>query len=216
MFLSVQRMLGGEKMKMLFAPVVCAMAALTFTSCASGPSRTVTRVSSDTQIDLSGRWNDTDAQQVANAMITDVLARPWLGDFTGANQRKPVVIVGDVKNRSSEHIETLVFTKSLERELINSGKVKFVASSDERSGVQNELLAQQSEASPETMKRLGQATGADFYLGGVITSVTDAVDGKRVVFYKVNLELINVETSEKVWIGDKEIKKFIGQSKYKQ
>ena len=103
------------------------LSALVLASCASGPSRTVTRVSADTQIDLSGRWNDTDAQQVANAMISDVLTRPWLGDFTGENKRKPVVIVGEVKNRSSEHIETLVFTKSLERELINSGKVKFVA-----------------------------------------------------------------------------------------
>jgi penicillin-binding protein activator len=191
------------------------LSALVLSSCESGPSRTVTRVSSDTQIDLSGRWNDSDAQQVAAAMIADIVARPWLGDFTGENKRKPVMIVGEVRNRSSEHIDSLVFTKSLERELINSGKVKFVASSQERGGVQAELLSQQSEASPETMKRLGQETGADFYLGGVITSVTDAVEGKRVVFYKVNLELINIETSEKVWIGDKQIKKVVGQAKYK-
>ena len=199
--------------KALTALAVAILSALALASCATG--RTVTRVSADTQVDLSGRWNDTDAQQVAQAMITDIVARPWLGDFTSENNRKPVVIVGEVKNRSSEHIETLVFTKSLERELINSGKVKFVASSDERGGVQAELMSQQSEASPDTMKRLGQATGADFYLGGVITSVTDAVEGEKVVFYKVNLELINIETSEKVWIGDKQIKKVIGQSKYK-
>jgi len=199
--------------KTLQAIATLMLSALILASCATG--KTVTRVSADTQIDLSGRWNDTDSQMVANAMISDVVQRPWIGDFVGANNRKPVVIVGEVKNRSSEHIETLVFTKSLERELINSGKVKFVASSDERGGVRQELLDQQTEASPETMKRLGQATGADFYLGGVITSVTDAVEGKKVVFYKVNLELINIETSEKVWIGDKEIKKVIGQSKYK-
>ncbi|MGB5979745.1 MAG: hypothetical protein WBG62_20175 [Cyclobacteriaceae bacterium] len=29
------------------------------------------------------------------------------------------------------------------------------------------------------------------------------------VNYKVNLELTNLETNEKVWIGDKEIKKYI-------
>jgi penicillin-binding protein activator len=201
--------------KVLPALAALSLSILILASCESGPSRTVTRVSADTQVDLSGRWNDTDAQQVAQAMIADIVARPWLSDFTGENQRKPVLIVGQVRNRSSEHIETLVFTKSLERELINSGKVKFVASSDERTGVQAELMNQQSEASPETMKRLGQETGADFYLGGVITSVTDAVEGKKVVFYKVNLELINVETSEKVWIGDKQIKKVVGQSKYK-
>ncbi len=190
-------------------------AVLAFSSCASGPSRTVTRVASDTQIDLSGRWNDTDAQQVAQAMIGDVLSRPWLSDFNMAEGRKPVVIVGEIRNRSDEHIETLVFTKSLERELINSGKVRFVASATEREGVRSEKMDQQMEASEATMKRLGQETGADFYLGGVITSVTDAVDGQRVVFYKTNLELINIETNEKVWIGDKQIKKVIEQAKRK-
>jgi uncharacterized protein (TIGR02722 family) len=200
-------------MKKILILCLAACAVFTFASCSS--STKVTRVSSDTQIDLSGRWNDTDAQLVAEAMISDVLRRPWIGDFTGENNRKPVVIVGDVSNRSSEHIETLVFTKSLERELINSGKVKFVASDSERQGVRNERMNQQTEASPETMKRLGQETGADFYMGGVITSVTDRIDGERVVFYKVNLELINMESNEKVWIGDKEIKKLVEQSKYK-
>ncbi len=184
-----------------------------FSSCAA--SRKVTRVASDTQIDLSGRWNDTDAQQVAEAMIGDVLSRPWLSDFNMAEGRKPVVIVGDIRNRSDEHIETLIFTKSLERELINSGKVRFVASATEREGVRSEKMDQQMEASEATMKRLGQETGADFYLGGVITSVTDALDGQRVVFYKTNLELISIETNEKVWIGDKQIKKVIEQAKRK-
>jgi penicillin-binding protein activator len=215
MFHVAQSSLGGTMKKVLPALAALSLSVLLFSSCESGPSRTVTRVSADSQIDLSGRWNDSDAQLVAQAMISDIVARPWLGDFTGESRRKPVVIVGEVRNRSSEHIETLVFTKSLERELVNSGKVKFVASAQERAGVQSELMSQQSEASPDTMKRLGQETGADFYLGGVITSVTDAVEGKKVVFYKVNLELINIETSEKVWIGDKQIKKVVGQSKYK-
>lgn len=195
--------------------LVSLAAFLVFSSCASSPSRTVTRVASDTQIDLSGRWNDTDSQQVAEAMISDVLSRPWLSDFNMAEGRKPVVIVGEVRNRSDEHIQTIVFTKSLERELINSGKVRFVAGATEREGVRNEKLDQQMEASEATMKRLGQETGADFYLSGVITSVTDALDGQRVVFYKTNLELINIESSEKVWIGDKQIKKVIEQSKRK-
>ena len=195
--------------KILF--LCLAVAALCLVSCSS--SRTVTRVSSDTQMDLSGRWNDTDSRLVAETMISDVLRRPWLSNFTSAEGRNPVVIIGDVQNRSSEHIEILVFTKSLERELINSGKVRFVASDAERQGVRQERMNQQIEASPETMKRLGQETGADFYLGGVITSVTDRIDGLRTVFYKVNLELINMETNDKVWIGDHEIKKVIEQSR---
>ncbi|MCL2706098.1 MAG: penicillin-binding protein activator LpoB [Spirochaetaceae bacterium] len=189
-------------------------AAFILISC--GPSVKVTRVAADEQIDLSGRWNDIDSQMVAREMISDVVNRPWINNFTSQNKRNPVVIVGEVRNRSSEHIEILVFTKSLERELINSGKVRFVASKDERVGVRDERLSQQTEASAETMKRLGQETGADFYLGGVITSVTDALDKQRVVFYKTNLELIHIETNEKVWIGVKEIKKVIEQKKNKR
>ncbi|MEI8095578.1 MAG: penicillin-binding protein activator LpoB [Spirochaetales bacterium] len=178
-------------------------------------TRSVSRVSADTAVDLSGRWNDTDAQQTAQAMIDDVLKRGWIADFTAENQRKPVLIIGEVRNRSSEHIETLVFTKSLERELINAGKVKFVASKTERVAVQDELMAQQSQTSLDTVKRLGQETGADFYLSGVITSVIDAIEGQKVVYYKVNLELTNIETSEKVWIGEKQIKKIVDQAKFK-
>ncbi len=186
---------------------------LILASCSSTPH--VQRVDSKAQIDLSGRWNDVDSQQVAQAMIGDVTARPWISDFVTAAGRKPVVIVGDISNRSDEHIETLVFTKSLERELINSGRVKFVASPEEASGVRAERASQQTQASAATMKKLGQETGADFYLSGVITSVVDAVEGQKVVFYKVNLGLINIETNEQVWIGDKEIKKVIGKSAVK-
>jgi len=181
-------------------------------SCAT-PSRTVSRVSSDTQIDLSGRWNDTDAQMVAEAMVTDVLKRPWLTDFNKAGKKKPVVIVGVIRNRSSEHIDTDMFTKSIERELINSGKVSFVASDKERESLRKERMDQQGEANPDTIKRLGMETGADFMMQGIITSTTDAVEGKKAVAYKTDLELISIETNEKVWIGTKQIKKVIEQAK---
>jgi uncharacterized protein (TIGR02722 family) len=200
-------------MKKILVVYALMCAVFSFSACSS--SKTVTRVSADTQIDLSGRWNDTDARLVAEAMIGDVLQRPWISDFTGEEGRKPVVIVGSIRNRSREHIETLVFTKSLERELTNSGKVKFVANDAERQDIREERMNQQTDASQETMKRLGQETGADFYLQGIITSQSDKVDGEMVVFYKINLELIHIETNEKVWIGDKEIKKFIEQSRYR-
>ena len=48
---------------------------------------------------------------------------------------------------------------------------------------------------------------------GQITSVTDAVDGKKVVLYQVDMEIIHLESNEKVWIGSKKLKKFIKKSK---
>lgn len=181
-------------------------------SCAS-PGRTVQRTATDTQTDLSGRWNDTDSRLVAEEMIDDVLSRPWLNRFNSAEGREPVVIVGTVRNRSSEHIDTTTFINDMERELVNSGMVRFVAASEAREELREERMDQQTQASQETIARLGDETGADFMLQGSISSIVDAVEGERAVFYQVDMELIDIQTNEKVWLGSKEIKKVIEQSK---
>ena len=141
--------------------------------------------------------------------------RSWLQDFVLEEDRKPVMIVGTIRNYSSEHIQADIFIKDIERELINSGRVKFVASKKERSEIREERMEQQSYASDETAKRLAAESGADFILIGGIKSNTDASGGKAVKFYQVDLELINVESNEKVWIGSKEIKKYIKKNKVK-
>lgn len=172
-------------------------------------SRTVTRVSPDQQIDLSGRWNDTDSKLVAEEMINDVLNRPWREDFIRGNNKKPVVIVGMIQNRTSEYIESETFIKDVEREFINSGMVRVVQNAVFREKLREERADQNEFASPETQSRWGRELGADFMMFGVITATTDSYKKEKVVNYKVNLELANLETNEKVWIGDKEIKKYI-------
>jgi uncharacterized protein (TIGR02722 family) len=180
-----------------------------------GGGRTVKRISPNEVTDLSGRWNDTDSRLVAEAMISEMLSRPWIIDFEQEELKKPVVIVGSVLNKSSEHIDVAVFIKDIERELINSGKVKFVASKSEREEIREERMDQQMYSSPETAKKLAQEVGADYFLIGTVYSVEDWFEGKKAVFYTVNLELINVEENTKAWIGNKKIKKFIEQSGYK-
>ena len=194
--------IGGSMKKVL--PVFLVIVFL-----ASCSSVRVARTDADTVTDLSGRWNDRDSQLVAEEMITDSLSRPWIDKFYEDEDRAPVIIVGTVRNRSSEHIDTRVFIKDIERELINSGLVEFVASAEEREELREEREDQQSEASLETMKRLGQEIGADYIMIGSISSVTDQVDNVKSVFYQVDMELIHIETNKKVWIGSKEIKKII-------
>jgi len=176
-----------------------------------GSSSTVERVSPDETIDLSGDWNDTDSRLVAEEMIKDCLSRPWLAEFGRQESRSPDVIVGTVRNRSSEHISTSTFIKNLERELINSGRVNFVASKEERGEVRDERADQQEFSSDESVKRFQQEAGADFMLIGEITSIIDQAEGEKVKYYQVNLELVNVETNRKSWIGEKKIKKYISR-----
>ncbi len=195
------------------AVILVAVLALGMISCSN--NRTVSRISADQAIDLSGRWNDTDAQLVAQNMIQDLTSRPWIADFKSENDRKPVIITGEVRNLTSEHIATATFMDDIQRELVNSGKVKFVANKNERKEIRQERLEQQQYASEETAKRLAAETGADFILKGKITSTTDSYEGKQVKYYQVDLELINVESNDTVWMGTKKIKKFVETKKYK-
>jgi uncharacterized protein (TIGR02722 family) len=188
--------------------LVCA--ALVVTGCAGK----VKRVETDEVIDLSGRWNDTDSRLVSEEMIKDCLSRPWIDKFQETHGEKlPVVIVGTVRNRSSEHINVQTFAKDLERALLNSGQVDFVAAKDERDELREERKEQAKYSSEETAKAFGEEIGADFMLKGTINSILDKIQGKAVIFYQVNLELMNLETNRKVWIGDKKIKKFVKRKK---
>jgi len=177
-----------------------------FTDCAR---RSVTRVNPNERIDLSGRWNDTDSKLVAEEMITDALGRKWRNDFVRNKQGDPTVIVGIIQNKTSEHIEPETFIKDIEREFINSDMVKVVQNSVLREKLREERADQTEFASPETQARWGRELGADYMMFGLITSITDSYRNEKVVNYKVNLELVDIETNEKVWIGDKEIKKYI-------
>lgn len=188
--------------------------ALLLAGCSTAP--TVERKEVDTTIDLSGRWNDADSRMVSDEMIQDCLNRPWLQRYTIKHDgRIPTVIVGRVKNRSHEHINVQTFVKDLERALINSGEVQFVASSGERTGVREERKDQAMHASEETMKGPGQEIGADFMLIGTINTIRDDIGGKAVMYYQTNLELVDMSTNIKVWIGEKKIKKLIKKPKVK-
>jgi hypothetical protein len=177
-------------------------------------SREVSRIDSKEVVDLSGKWNDTDSRLTAEAMVEDVLNRPWLDEFIMKEGKKPVVIVGNIRNKSSEHIVVDVFQKDIERELINSGKVSFVASKEEREQIREERSDQQDFSSSETMKKFYKELGADYLLTGVINSIEDKYEGERIILYQVDLELIDIEKNLKVWIGNKKIKKYIGQGTY--
>jgi hypothetical protein len=194
-----------------FIALCCGL--LLLAACSSATK--VTRIDVGEVRDLSGRWNDTDSQLVAEAMIQDCLNRPWVTEFSSRNSRRPDLIVGQVRNRSSEHISTETFTKDLERAVLNSGLANFVASSAERQGVREERLDMDVNAAPETRKAMGMETGADFMLIGTINSIIDREGSEAVVFYQVDLELVDMTSNRKVWIGNKKIKKFVERARFK-
>jgi penicillin-binding protein activator len=179
-----------------------------------GSKKKVTRIETDTVVDLSGRWNDTDSREVSEAMIVDCLNHPWITQHTTRSKSaKPAVIVGAIRNRSMEHIAVNTFIKDIERAFINSGRVSVVASSNERGELRAEKDDQGKFASVESVKEMGRELGADYMMTGEINSIEDREGGKQVTFYQTDLTLTNIETNEKIWLGQKKIKKFIERKK---
>lgn len=194
-------------MKYSFRLFIFAFAIISFSSC----SRQITRVAPDQQIDLSGRWNDTDSKLAAEALIDQVLNQGWISDYHEENNRKPVVTVGLITNKSSEHIDSDTYIKDIEKAILNDGRVRLVQAGAKREELRQERADQQDFASKETIKKWGRELGADFILQGDITSIIDSYKKEKVRYYQLNLELTNLETNELVWIGDKKIKKYVNR-----
>jgi uncharacterized protein (TIGR02722 family) len=184
--------------------------ALLGAGCAAGPR--IQRLDSNEVVDVSGRWNDTDSRLVAEEMVRDSLSRPWLAAAEQRKRAQPTVVVQSVRNTSMEHINTDVFVEDLQRELINSGRVQFVASAAERDYLRAERADQDAGASDQTRKQHGQETGADYALSGAISSVQDKEGGVAVVLYQVNLKLLDLQSNQIVWNGQKKIKKQVTRS----
>ena len=199
--------------KVLRLSILC-FAAFALVACSGG--KKVTRIESDSVVDLSGKWNDTDSRLVAEEMIQDCIARPWYNKLLqGKNGELPTVVIGSVRNKSHEHINVETFIKDMERALINSGKVDFVANAEERGELRAELASQSGNATEETRKEAGQEIGADLMLTGSLNSIVDQEGGEQVVFYQIDLQLVDIQTHKTVWIGDKKIKKYRNKASVK-
>lgn len=178
-------------------------------------SKKVSRIDPSAVTDLSGRWNDTDSRLVANELIRQSLSANWPQRYAESNGGKsPAVIVGDFKNRTLEHIPVGTFVRDLERAFVNSGSVQVVASADERQEVRAERADQQEHARAESRARLGQELGARYMLQGELQAIEDQEGREKIVFYQIDATLVDLESNQKIWIGQHKIKKYIERKRF--
>ena len=193
-------------MRRIFIGTLVVLAIALINGCAN---RKITRVDPNETIDLSGRWNDSDSRLVSEEMIGDLLTSAWIPKYLKANDKRPVVVVGLVENKSHEHINSETFIKDVEKAIIRDGNIRLVVAGEKRNELRKERAEQQDYASPETTKKWGKELGADFILQGTINSIVDSYKKQKVVTYQIDLQLTNIETNDVVWMGDKKIKKQI-------
>jgi len=197
------------RLKLILIPIIIM---LIIAGC--GPEKKVSRIDPEEITDLSGRWNDTDSRLVSQEMINDCLNHQWMTQHIANKGKKPILIVGSMKNKSSEHIPVKTFVNDIERAFINSAQVTVVSSVADREELRSEKEDQKIFASPDTIKEMGRELGADYMMTGEINTIVDQEGGKKVIFYQADLTLTSIETNVKVWLGQKKIKKFISQNRY--
>lgn len=185
------------------------VATLLLASCATE----VKRIGVEEAKDISGTWNDTDSRLVSEEMVRDSLSAGWIDRYSLSLKKSPVVIIGNIRNLSQEHINTNTFVNDLERAFVNSGRVDVVASRSERGDMREERADMDLNATEATRKEMGKETGADYMLTGSINSIVDAADSEQVRFYQVDLTLVSLADNRKVWTGQKKLKKDIKNAK---
>ena len=148
-------------------------------------------------------FGSTDLQMIAEKMVQSLLASPavQLGN-------RPVVLVSGVGNKTDEHIDTKAMTDKIRTTLVRSGAVRFVAD-EVREEVIRELKYQNDSGfvAPETRKRIGKLVGAGFLLMGEITSIRKKAGRETDLYFKITLNLVEIETGLIRWAEEKEIRK---------
>ncbi len=152
---------------------------------------------------VTNEFGSTDLQMIAEDMTRSLLVHPVI-----ANGNRPRVTISPVRNKTSEYIDTKSITDSIRAQLVKSGRARFVVDINEMSGQKAELDRQTDELYDQNKaKKKGKMLGADFRIDGEITSIVKQTKDVKDVFYKMSLQLVNIETGDIEWADEKEIRK---------
>lgn len=151
---------------------------------------------------VTNEFGSTDLQAIAETM-TRSLAQ------SGILQGRPVVQVYDVKNKTSEYIDTREITTSIKTQLMKTGTARFASdNTDMQSQVDQLKLQNQSGLYKQsTVNKTGNMIAAKYRLEGSISSIVKRSSDVKDVFYKFSLQLIDVNSGLAEWMDEKEIRK---------
>lgn len=152
---------------------------------------------------LNDQWSETDMQKTVESMVTSLVAHPAIA----AAKNPPILMVTNLQNKTSEHIDTQSIMDMVRVDLSKSGKVAFV-DKEARGDVSDEYNYQNSGMMNEGSKKgPGAQVGADFIVNGRIDSIVQEVGKEKTVYYKITLNMTNLKTNLITWTDQKQMRK---------
>ena len=176
---------------------VAALAACSGPQVRYGDAKAVEAVNAD--------YGSTDLQMIAEAMTRSLLQSKAISGSKDA----PIVTLADVKNKTTEYIDTRVITDKIRTQLMKSGQVRFAVSVSEMQNQTEELKRQNQSGlyKNSTIAKTGNMQGAQYRIEGSIASIVKNTKDVKDVYYVFNLNLINNESGLLEWADEKEIRK---------
>ncbi|HUW00349.1 MAG TPA: hypothetical protein VMV88_09340 [Gallionella sp.] len=179
------------------------LAALILAGCSTNVNRTwVNEVK-----DIPGNWNEADSRQISDAMVHDSIAAGWIDPYSLSLRKVPIVVIGNIRNLSQQHINTNRFVYDLERALVNSGRVNVVASLGEHGDKVGKPVDTDRNVATATRAKIGKDSAADYKLIGSINAKVETSDSLQIHYYQVDLTLVSLADNRIVWTGRKILKK---------
>ena len=184
------------------ALVIAAVVSIALVAGCAGPK---TRYGDSGKVEtVTNTFGSTDLQmlseQMSQSMLTEAPA------IAGGNL--PIVTIQEVKNKTSEYIDTRAITNRMRATLQKSRRVRFAVDEADMKKQTGELQRQDSEYyKKEKSAQMGEMIGAGFRVTGEITSIVKETKKVKDVYYQLFLSLTNIQTGIEEWSDTKEIRK---------
>lgn len=189
--------------QIIFNTAAVLLALVAMTSC--GPQAFVKGQYDDVNREnlMNDQWSETDMQVTVKAMVDSMTSHPAIATA----KKMPIVIVTNLQNKTSEHIDTQSIMDMVRVDLTNSGKVAFI-DKEARQDISNEYDYQNSGmVADDSKKTAGGQVGADFIINGRLDSIIQEVGKDKSVYYKLTLNLTNLKTGVITWTNQKQLRK---------
>ena len=155
--------------------------------------------------ELKLNWNEKDSESISDTLILSSLGAEWNEKFP--KSKKPIIVVGNIEDKSEDNIDVSLLAKNLERSLINSGEVSFIASKEKREMIRADRKNFEDFADNDKFIKYMKPLKADFFMSGTIISQVDSSVAPIRKKYELNVNIIYTKNASVVWEGVQSITK---------
>jgi uncharacterized protein (TIGR02722 family) len=152
---------------------------------------------------LSDHFNENDLQLIAKKMVESLAGSGYFATIQG----RPIIVIGNFKNSTSEHIDMRSLADKIQVNLAQTGKFAFQDKAARQEIAEEYEYQQSGYVASDEAKGPGQQASSDYLMTGEISSIVQEVGRDKMVYYKMTTKLHNLRSGIIEWTDEKELRK---------